>query len=207
MTALNFPADPDDQDEYDNYIYNASKDVWERKAISAAFIAKFFVSDTAPASAENGDVWFDSETGASYMYYQDVDDFQWVQFGVGRQGPQGPAGPTGPTGTIGGTEDFSPKYYIENIRTGEYTLALSDVNKVVAMNNSSAANVIIPTNATVAFPIGTVINIYSMTANAVGIVGASGVTVRNGGTIVQQYTEISVRKRGTNEWVLSGNVV
>jgi len=76
----------------------------------------------------------------------------------------------------------------------------------VAMNNSSAATVTVPPNSAVAFPVGTVINVYAMTANTVSIAAGSGVTVRNSGDIADQYVEVSLRKRATDEWVLSGSV-
>jgi len=103
----------------------------------------------------------------------------------------------------------APLYFEENVQTGSefnYTLALSDVAKVIAINNSATATVTVPPNSSVAFPIGTVINVYAMTANSVQIVGGDGVTVRNAGTIADQFVEVSLRKRGTDEWVLSGNV-
>jgi len=37
------------------------------------------VSDTAPVSGEQGDMWLDSTTGNLYVYYQDVDSSQWIQ--------------------------------------------------------------------------------------------------------------------------------
>lgn len=100
----------------------------------------------------------------------------------------------------------APLYFVENVQTGNYTLALSDVAKVVAMDNSSAATVTVPSNSSVAFPVGTVINVYAMTANTVTIAAESGVTVRNSGDISDQYVEVSLRKRDTDEWVLSGGV-
>ena len=100
----------------------------------------------------------------------------------------------------------APLYFTENVQTGNYTLALSDVAKVVAMNNNSPATVTIPANSSVAFPVGTVINVYEMTGEGVSIVGAAGVTLRNAGTIADPYVEVSLRKRDTDEWVLSGNV-
>jgi hypothetical protein len=99
-------------------------------------------------------------------------------------------------------------YLQENVQTGSYTLQLSDLNKVVAVNNSSAANLTIPNNTSVAFPIGSVINIYRMTDQNVTIIPADqNVTIRNAGVIYQQYTEVSLRKRATNEWVASGNII
>jgi hypothetical protein len=108
------------------------------------------------------------------------------------------------------TEALASQYLLENVQTESYALALSDINKVVAMNNSAAATVTVPNNSGedgVAFPVGTVINIYRMTDQPVDVVGDLGVTVRNAGNIYEQYTEISLRKRATNEWVASGNII
>ena len=59
---------------------------------------------TPPSPATPGDVWFDTETGAVYVYY---DNF-WVEVGTsefggatGPTGPQGIQGVTGPTGPAG----------------------------------------------------------------------------------------------------------
>jgi len=95
----------------------------------------------------------------------------------------------------------------ENVQTESYTLQLSDRNKVVAMNNASSAVVTIPTNASVAFPIGSIVNVYAMSNQTITIAGASGVTVRNSGRLFERYVEISLRKRDTDEWVASGNIV
>lgn len=96
---------------------------------------------------------------------------------------------------------------LENLQTESYTLQLSDRNKVVAMNNASAAVVTVPTNASVAFPIGSIVNVYAMSNQTITIAGASGVTVRNAGRLFERYVEVSLRKRATDEWVASGNIV
>jgi hypothetical protein len=88
-------------------------------------------------------------------------------------------------------------------KTAAYTLALGDVGKVVQMNASGAVNVTVPLNSAVAFPVGTIIGVYNRSANDVTIVEESGVTVRNKGTVIQ-FGEASLRKRGTNEWVMVG---
>jgi hypothetical protein len=61
-------------------------------------------ASTPPSSPVAGDVWFDTENGAVFVYY---DDF-WVEIGTtefggatGPTGPQGEVGPTGPTGPQG----------------------------------------------------------------------------------------------------------
>lgn len=88
-------------------------------------------------------------------------------------------------------------------RTGNWTLTWGDEGRVVLMNPSTTASVIIPTNAAVPFPIGTVVGIYNASAQTVNVVGDTGVTLRNA-RAVPQFAEASVRKRGTDEWVLVG---
>ena len=90
-------------------------------------------------------------------------------------------------------------------QTADYTLVLADANKVVSMNKSGTGTVTIPTNASVAFPIGSVVNVYNQSADDVTIEGDAGVTLRNGGDLAQ-YAEVSLRKRATDEWVLAGVV-
>lgn len=99
-------------------------------------------------------------------------------------------------------EFLAPRFFVENVVTGNYTLSLSDIAKVVAVDSSSNLTVEVPLNSLVPFPVGTVINVYQAGTGTVTIAGASGVTVRNSGTIPAQFGERSLRKRGTNEWVL-----
>jgi hypothetical protein len=87
--------------------------------------------------------------------------------------------------------------------TAAYTLELSDTSRVVAMNVSGAATVTVPANASVAFPIGAVVGVYNMGSDPVTVAGAAGVTIRNAGDL-DEYKEVSLRKRGTNEWVMAG---
>lgn len=57
---------------------------------------------TPPLSANEGDSWFDPNTGGIFVYY----DGYWVEAGaapVGPTGPQGETGETGPTGPAGAT--------------------------------------------------------------------------------------------------------
>ena len=88
-------------------------------------------------------------------------------------------------------------------KTADYTLALADASKVVSMNKTGAATLTIPLNSSVLFPVGTIIGVYNQSSNDVTVSGAVGVTVRNAGT-VGQYAEASLRKRGTDEWVMVG---
>ena len=89
-------------------------------------------------------------------------------------------------------------------KTNSYTITLSDAYKVV-LANIATGTITVPTNASVAFPIGTVINVYNANSTDLTIAGDSGVTVRNAGDLAQ-YGEVSLRKRATDEWVLAGSV-
>ena len=90
-------------------------------------------------------------------------------------------------------------------KVADYTLALVDAGKIVAMNKAGAAVLTVPTNAAVAFPVGAVVGVYNLSVDAVTIAGDGVVTVRNAGDL-PQYGECSLRKRGTDEWVLVGDV-
>jgi hypothetical protein len=63
----------------------------------------FVVSDTPPSTPQDGETWYDSSTGRSFVYYDDGTSSQWVEFGQANVGPTGPTGYTGPTGPTGYT--------------------------------------------------------------------------------------------------------
>ena len=56
--------------------------------------SRIVLSDSAPTNPKNGDRWFDTTSGKTYLWYEDVDSGQWIDFGAGRglTGPQGPPG-------------------------------------------------------------------------------------------------------------------
>jgi hypothetical protein len=103
----------------------------------------------------------------------------------------------------------------ENTQTADYTLVLSDAGKSITVNSASAKVITVPVNASVAFPVGTIIEICRYGAGSVTIhcvsgtvtipnrVQASGVADR---TIANQMSTASLRKRATDEWVLVGDI-
>ena len=103
-------------------------------------------------------------------------------------------------------DELAPLLLTESVKTANYTLALADIATVVAVDSSSNLTVTVPTNASVAFPVGSVVNVYRAGTGTVTVEGASGVTVRNEGDIAEQFGEVSCRKRATDEWVLVGEV-
>lgn len=96
-----------------------------------------------------------------------------------------------------------------NAQTGTtYTAVLTDDGKLVTCDNASAITFTIPTNATVAFGIGTQINIMQLGAGQVTIAGA-GVTFRSEGSKLKtkgQYAVATCCKIATDTWVVVGNL-
>lgn len=98
---------------------------------------------------------------------------------------------------------------IENAQTGTtYTLVLSDAGKMVTLTNASAITLTIPTNASVAFPINTRIDLLQYGAGQV-TVGGAGVTIYSSGSklkLTGQYSGASLWKKATDTWVLIGDI-
>lgn len=95
-------------------------------------------------------------------------------------------------------------------KTGNYTFKLADAGTVVEGTDASAQTFTIPANSSVAFPVGTTIEVFQDGAGQITIAGASGVTLRSDGGNVSttgQYATIGLRQRATDEWVLSGDLV
>jgi hypothetical protein len=116
--------------------------------------------------------------------------------------------PTINDGVISNATINSAKTSIEfNQRVASYTLALTDRDKVVEMNSTSATTVTVPTNASVPFPIGSSIVVAQTNTGQVTIAGASGVTV-NGTPGLKTRTQWAIAtliKRGTNTWLVVGD--
>lgn len=94
-----------------------------------------------------------------------------------------------------------------NTQTADYTLVLTDAGKVIEMDDSGPLVLTIPTNASVAFPIGTVLEVIALGSGTVTIAPAGGVTLYSVDSltdIAAQYGTVSLRKRATNTWVLAG---
>jgi len=94
-----------------------------------------------------------------------------------------------------------------NRQTASYTLAASDVNKMVEMNVSSANNLTVPLNSSVSIAIGSIISVSQYGAGQTTIVAASGVTLRSVGSwlkISARYGVVSLVKVGTDEWYVYG---
>jgi hypothetical protein len=90
--------------------------------------------------------------------------------------------------------------------TADHPLVLDDIASVVRVNSSSNLTVTIPTNASVPFPIGAVVNVRRIGTGTVAIVAAGGVTLFPTGpfTITDRGDEVSLHKVDTNAWDIVG---
>ena len=93
-----------------------------------------------------------------------------------------------------------------------YTPVLTDQYQVlVTRSNASASTMTIPTNASVAFPVGTVITVLNKGAGAVTISGSGGVTVLSAGAtaaspVLNQYKSCALIQTSANNWFVVGAV-
>lgn len=103
-----------------------------------------------------------------------------------------------------------------NTQTGTtYTFALTDgsnngTNPLVTLDNASAITATVPPNSSVAFPIGSQIDIVRLGAGGVTISPGSGVTVNspdNATQIRARYSLVSLIKIGTDTWDLCGDIL
>jgi hypothetical protein len=94
--------------------------------------------------------------------------------------------------------------------TNNYTLALGDEGSLIQINNAGATTITIPTNASVAFPIGTQIRFSRKGAGLPTISGDGGVSVssvNNGDNkISAQHAVATIVKVGTDDWILFGSL-
>lgn len=93
------------------------------------------------------------------------------------------------------------------------TLALTDAGKLIQAQSTSATTITVPTNATVAFPIGTAIQVNqygNASAGGTTIAPAGGVTLRtptgSALTARAQYSTVTLHKIGTDEWLVGGDL-
>lgn len=89
------------------------------------------------------------------------------------------------------------------------TLVLADQSKAIECTNGSATTVTVPPNASVAFPVGTVIEVAQCGAGQVTLAQGSGVTLdkRIGLKTAGQWATLTIRKRSTNGWIVGGDAV
>lgn len=91
----------------------------------------------------------------------------------------------------------------------DYTLVAGDAGKLVTVSNAATRTLTIPTNASVGFAVGTIINVARLGAGAVNIAAEAGVTINSPGGALGlrvQYSQATLVKTGTNVWLLAGDI-
>lgn len=97
-------------------------------------------------------------------------------------------------------------FYPQNTQSGNYTLVLSDASDFIYSANSGAQTITIPTNASVAFAVGTTITIVNMGTYPIRLAGAGVTILSNGSTTalthptVASGQNVQLVKTDTNTW-------
>jgi len=93
-------------------------------------------------------------------------------------------------------------------QTAAYTFVLADKSKLVTISNASAVDCTVPPNSSVAFAVGTSIQVAQTGGGQVTMVAGSGVTLRYtpGLKLRAQYSSCTCTKIGTDEWLVTGDL-
>jgi len=119
---------------------------------------------------------------------------------------------TGITSTLGaGTLAIESTKTTLNVQTGtSYTTVLTDRGKCITMSNAAASTLTIPLNASVAYPLGTVITVQQLGAGQVTLTPTAGVTFQsadNAYKLVKQYSIACLIKVAMDDtWSIGGDV-
>lgn len=116
---------------------------------------------------------------------------------------------------IAAQEEVEQAIKVVNIQTddtgGAKTLALTDSGGILELGGTTDWTVTIPTNASVAFPVGSLLNITRTGTAEVNIVADTGVTLNGvfaGTTSVDiVWKGVALYKRSVDDWVVQGAYV
>jgi len=124
-------------------------------------------------------------------------------------GSTGSTGATGTQGEIGATGADVNTLVTTNTQSNNYTLVITDRDKIVEISNAAARTVTVPPNSSVTFSIGSQIMIARGDTGSVQILEGSGVTIdsSNNNTFLQyQYSGATLVKKSTDGWWLFGDL-
>lgn len=110
--------------------------------------------------------------------------------------------------TISATGSGGSSGIVENYQTGMgYTLVLTDQDKLVSLSNASPVSVTVPANSSVAFPIGSVVQLINNGVASVGVGSPVGVTINSVSdfkNLRDSYAQATLVKTLTDTWYLYG---
>jgi len=107
-----------------------------------------------------------------------------------------------------------PAFTIQTAKTADYTAASGDeYQQLIPMNKATAVAFKIPTDATYAFPVGTVITVLNIGVGAVTISATTSATttILSAGAVaaaptVAQYKTAACIKTAANAWYIVGGI-
>jgi hypothetical protein len=96
-----------------------------------------------------------------------------------------------------------------NAQTANYTLVLADASKAVEVTSASSTTVTVPPNSSVAFPVGTIIEVVRLGTGSVTLLAGSGVTLNTASSLIcrVQYSVLTLRKRASDTWLVAGDML
>jgi len=157
--AVDFPTSPSNGQTFTSgnitYTYNATAGLWNSAASGASGGggSSVTVSDTAPTSPSDGDMWYNSLDLNLYVYYNDGSSSQWVQSAPQQAGVAGadstvagPAGPAGADGRAGVYADMAALIAKTGMVAGDQALVTA-LNKVFMYTGTAWYLVATMTNA------------------------------------------------------------
>ena len=97
-----------------------------------------------------------------------------------------------------------------NSQSDSYTLVLGDAGKTVVMTKGSANNLTVPPYSSVAFAVGTRVDVLQTGAGKVTVVAGSGVTITSKGAVLSigaQYVGVTLINTAQDAWTLVGDLI
>jgi hypothetical protein len=179
-----------------------------------------YETDTNKVKIGNGSTAWNS------LGYQGAGDIEGVTAGTGLSGG-GTSGTVTVSINTAVTADLTTAQTLTNktltdpkinlafdAETASYTAVLANNSQVVTMDNASANTFSIPTNASVAFPIGTQINVLQIGAGQTTIqaVTSGTTTIQSTGATAAapklraRYSAATCLKAGTDLWYVFGDI-
>jgi hypothetical protein len=187
-------VDSDDQSTY----------IWSGSAWVATTAPGSSYQSTAPSNPKTGQLWIDSDDSVTYVYTGS----SWLAL----SNPD--------TVTLNATQTLTNKTLTSpvinnaittaatNAQTASYTLVLSDRDKIVEISNASANTLTIPLNSSVAYPVGSQIQVIQTGAGQTTLTPTGGVTLNGtpGLKLRAQWSAATLIKRATDTWIAIGDL-
>jgi hypothetical protein len=152
-----------------------------------------FNQDATPTATAMGQTWFQTSTGASFVWIDDGTSTQWLQFAPGIPGTAGPPGPAGPNSVV------------TLLSSGTHTVVDADQGKFFQCNNSGPLVVTLPTTPATSFEC----HFERDSSGTITFVAGSGATINSVAsrvTLASQFSVGTVKKLTATRWLLFGDL-